>query len=30
MRYDPVIEEALAIAAQAAREFRNPLRELAK
>jgi putative addiction module antidote len=28
--YDPVTEEALAIAAQAAREYRNALRELAK
>jgi len=28
--YDPAIEEALAIAAQAARQYRNALRELAK
>jgi putative addiction module antidote len=28
--YDPLTEEALAIAAQAAKEYRNALRELAK
>lgn len=28
--YDPVTEEALAIAAQGARQYRNALRELAK
>lgn len=28
--YDPTTEEALAIAAQAARKYRNALRELAK